>query len=216
MHILFIDLASNIQSLALVTPEKTIAIKTAEARFDENQLMPIIESMLSDHRLRLQDIDRIACVTGPGGFMSLRVGVSLANALSYSLDIPIAAIHLSDLWAARIFNFQFLAPRSLGVVGSILNSFVWLHSTKRTHLFIRGFGSFAKQWPEAALIANADLASIEAKTPIVGELIEEHATLISHCKHMMNLGSVEQILPGFLDGLKYDKKQLMPWYGREA
>lgn len=39
----------------------------------------------------LSDIDGIVCFKGPGSFTGLRIGLSVANALAYALDIPVVA-----------------------------------------------------------------------------------------------------------------------------
>ena len=49
-----------------------------------------ITSLLSDKHIKPDNIDGIVIYTGPGSFTGLRIGISLANALVYSLNIPIA------------------------------------------------------------------------------------------------------------------------------
>jgi len=39
----------------------------------------------------LKDIDGIACFKGPGSFTGLRIGLSVANGLAYTQNIPIVA-----------------------------------------------------------------------------------------------------------------------------
>ena len=65
-------------------------------------------------------------------FMTIRVALSMANAMAYALKVPLAGMHLSDVWGARITRSGDAAsPRD----------WVWLHSTKKTHAFARGFGA---------------------------------------------------------------------------
>lgn len=52
-------------------------------------LIPGIISILKKHKLDIQDIDEINVATGPGSFTGTRVGVAVANALGYALDIPV-------------------------------------------------------------------------------------------------------------------------------
>ena len=51
--------------------------------------MPVIVSLLKEYTLSFQDINAIEVNPGPGSFTGVRVGVSVANALSYALDIPV-------------------------------------------------------------------------------------------------------------------------------
>ena len=39
---------------------------------------------------KISDVDGIDCFEGPGSFTGLRIGLSVGNAISYSLEIPIA------------------------------------------------------------------------------------------------------------------------------
>lgn len=48
-----------------------------------------IEQTLSDNDMKLENIEGIVIFKGPGSFTGLRIGLSVANSLAYSLAIPI-------------------------------------------------------------------------------------------------------------------------------
>lgn len=48
-----------------------------------------IKELLDNQKLDLDDIGAIVVYEGPGSFTGLRIGISVANALSYSLNVPI-------------------------------------------------------------------------------------------------------------------------------
>ena len=50
-----------------------------------------IRTLLADQGKELKDLTGIVIYRGPGSFTGLRIGMSVGNALAYSLDIPIAA-----------------------------------------------------------------------------------------------------------------------------
>ena len=50
-----------------------------------------IGTLLKAHGKYLEDIQGIACFQGPGSFTGLRIGLTVANALSYSYGLPIVA-----------------------------------------------------------------------------------------------------------------------------
>jgi tRNA threonylcarbamoyladenosine biosynthesis protein TsaB len=50
-----------------------------------------IEQLLSTQNKTWQDVQGIACFQGPGSFTGLRIGLSVANALAYGLNIPVVA-----------------------------------------------------------------------------------------------------------------------------
>ncbi len=141
--------------------------------------------------------------------MSLRVATACANALSWSLKVPLAGIHLSDLWYARSQSSPLKAHR-----------LIWLHSTKKDSLFIRGFGDLAKKWPEPTLISieelRAELIAESSPLPFVGELIPEHKALFSLLTPYNHVLPLLEALPRTLADLQYEQASLQPWYGRGA
>jgi len=48
-----------------------------------------IKQLLDSQNKTLQDLEGIACFKGPGSFTGLRIGLTVANTLSDSLQIPI-------------------------------------------------------------------------------------------------------------------------------
>jgi len=52
-------------------------------------LLPLIEKILKKQKVEYKDLKEIEVETGPGSFTGLRVGVSVANALGFSLGIPV-------------------------------------------------------------------------------------------------------------------------------
>jgi len=56
------------------------------------QLLPHLASLLNQTKLSLQSADGIIVARGPGSFNGLRVGISTAKGLAFSLGIPIVGI----------------------------------------------------------------------------------------------------------------------------
>ena len=53
------------------------------------EVLPLIEKLLKEKKIKFNQINRIKVNTGPGSFTGVRVGVSIANALSFALKIPV-------------------------------------------------------------------------------------------------------------------------------
>ena len=53
------------------------------------EVLPLIEKLLKEKKIKFNQINRIKVNTGPGSFTGIRVGVSIANALSFALKIPV-------------------------------------------------------------------------------------------------------------------------------
>jgi tRNA threonylcarbamoyladenosine biosynthesis protein TsaB len=57
-----------------------------------SRLLPLIAEALAAAGATWDDIDRIACGIGPGGFTGLRLGIATARALAQSRDLPLVGV----------------------------------------------------------------------------------------------------------------------------
>ncbi len=96
MKYLFIDSATTNLVVAIIIEGKiTYLYNENDGNDTSAKLMPIIEEAFLKSNVRPQDIDKIFVVTGPGSFTGIRVGLTVAKVMAYSLNIP--AIPLSSL-----------------------------------------------------------------------------------------------------------------------
>ncbi|MDE2025075.1 MAG: tRNA (adenosine(37)-N6)-threonylcarbamoyltransferase complex dimerization subunit type 1 TsaB [Patescibacteria group bacterium] len=93
-NVLFLDTASNKEiTIGIeINGRKDEIIKILESHRDQ-VVLPLILELLQKHGLQLRDLHEITVVTGPGSFTGLRVGVAVANALGYALQIPVNGSH---------------------------------------------------------------------------------------------------------------------------
>lgn len=75
--------------VALKKEGKILDSLTDYNEYGSQILLPLIEKILKQNSLDYKDLKGIEVSTGPGSFTGLRVGVSVANALGYSLEIPV-------------------------------------------------------------------------------------------------------------------------------
>ena len=72
----------------IINGQKDIQVK----RINSNKtqiILPMIDKILKRHSLKLKDLSEIQINAGPGSFTGLRIGLAIANALSFVLKIPI-------------------------------------------------------------------------------------------------------------------------------
>ena len=87
---LYIDTSEiNTAKVGVETGGKRFEKSFASRRLKSQTVLPLIESMLTENKLKLTDITGIFVATGPGSFTGLRVGATVANALGYLLRIPV-------------------------------------------------------------------------------------------------------------------------------
>ena len=65
--------------------------------------LPLIDNLLKKNDLTLKDLDGIDVFEGPGSFTGLRVGISIANALGFLLQIPVNGKKVGEL-ASPVYN----------------------------------------------------------------------------------------------------------------
>jgi len=53
------------------------------------QALLLIDQILKKNKKKINDITEIEVNLGPGSFTGLKVGVTIANALGFALDIPV-------------------------------------------------------------------------------------------------------------------------------
>lgn len=88
--VLFIDTASNQEIVVGLTIDgKAYELRNKIDRQKAQVVLPMIDQLLKESQLTLQDLTALEVATGPGSFTGLRVGVAIANALAYVLNIPI-------------------------------------------------------------------------------------------------------------------------------
>lgn len=67
--------------------------KKVAARFQqEEKLLKSIDGLLRSAQADTAALAGIVAVTGPGSFSSLRIGMTVANTLAWSLDIPVVGL----------------------------------------------------------------------------------------------------------------------------
>ncbi len=88
--ILYINTKDQKQvTVALKDDKKIVESLSEQNEYGSQVLLPLIEKLLKTMNYELKTLTSIEVETGPGSFTGLRVGVSVANALAYSLGIPV-------------------------------------------------------------------------------------------------------------------------------
>lgn len=83
---LYIDTSDREKIIVGLDDEKHESVAKERA---SQMLLPFIEELLTKNKKTFKDLTEIEVNTGPGSFTGLRVGVSVANALGWSLGIPV-------------------------------------------------------------------------------------------------------------------------------
>ncbi|MCX6189216.1 MAG: tRNA (adenosine(37)-N6)-threonylcarbamoyltransferase complex dimerization subunit type 1 TsaB [Bacteroidetes bacterium] len=64
-----------------------------EPNVHASQLFVFIHELLNDHKIQFSQLKAVAVSKGPGSYTGLRIGVSAAKGLCYSLNLPLLSVH---------------------------------------------------------------------------------------------------------------------------
>lgn len=91
--ILNIETATTVCSVSLAKEGESLAMKEINGDYSHSENLTLfIQDVCLQAHIQLSDIDAIAVSKGPGSYTGLRIGVSTAKGLCYSLNKPLIAI----------------------------------------------------------------------------------------------------------------------------
>jgi len=100
--LLAIDTSTDSAGLALAQDGKTLAEATWRCVQNHSvELLPHLTQLLQEAKAELKSVSCVLVAKGPGSFNGLRVGLSTAKGLAFSLDIPIIGVSSLELEARQ-------------------------------------------------------------------------------------------------------------------
>ena len=89
--------------IGLLKDGKELSKKEKESHKGHSEfLVPTIDEILKENNLVPQDLNEIIVISGPGSFTGVRLGITVAKTLAYTLDIPIKTITSIEAISAAI------------------------------------------------------------------------------------------------------------------
>lgn len=93
MTILAIDTSSEVLAVALAREGKIIAEYSSLSKNKHSKrLMPAIVQLLDNVDVKPKDLEKIVVAKGPGSYTGVRIGLSTAKTLAWTLKIPVVGI----------------------------------------------------------------------------------------------------------------------------
>ena len=91
--ILYIETATKVCSVALSENGKFIALRESKVANSHAEMLTLfMEEMMKEVGWAYKDVDAVAVSMGPGSYTGLRIGVSSAKGLCYSLEKPLISV----------------------------------------------------------------------------------------------------------------------------
>ena len=97
---LALDTSYIFASVAIVKNGKLMCFELNDSKNKQAELLNLmIEKAKNTLKVNFEDFNYIAVTTGPGRFTGIRVGISVANALGFTLKIPLLPVSNFDVIA---------------------------------------------------------------------------------------------------------------------
>lgn len=196
---LLIDTSTRYASVGLSVDGVTFAENTWRSNRNHSvELVPYIQTLLDTVGVALDELKAIFIAKGPGAFSALRVGISTAKTLAYSLKIPIVSINTLDIESNPYLN-----------LGYKVNAII---KAGRNQVYIGRFGiPHSEQNPQYESISREQLSYEAGSALYCGEAIAELSDFLKqiHGQEVM----IPCIVPptrniGMLAHLAYRKLQV--------
>lgn len=116
MRVLAIDTSSTVASAAVIDENKLIGEITFNYKKQHSTiLMPMIDKLLTSLDMDINEVDCIACASGPGSFTGLRIGAATAKGLCHGTGMPLIGIPTLD-------GMAFNLPYAKGIICPIIDA----------------------------------------------------------------------------------------------
>ncbi|GIN42339.1 tRNA (adenosine(37)-N6)-threonylcarbamoyltransferase complex dimerization subunit type 1 TsaB [Heyndrickxia oleronia] len=106
MKVLAIDTSNNPLGIALLDENKVIGEYITNLKKNHSiRVMPAIQQLMTDCEIEPSQLDKIVVAKGPGSYTGVRIGVTIAKTLAWSLNIPLVGVSSLKLLAASVRYF---------------------------------------------------------------------------------------------------------------
>lgn len=169
MNVLAIDTSNYALGIALINEEQVIGEYTTNMKKNHSiRVMPAIERLMADCDWQPGDLDKIVVAKGPGSYTGVRIGVTIAKTLAWTLKIPLVGVSSLEALAAgtgRYFD-GFISPLFDARRGQIYTG-LYQYRNGKMESIIQDQIILSKNWVE-------QLKSVEKKILFTGADIPLH------------------------------------------
>ncbi|MBD1571825.1 tRNA (adenosine(37)-N6)-threonylcarbamoyltransferase complex dimerization subunit type 1 TsaB [Vibrio sp. S17_S38] len=90
--ILALDTSTENCSVALMVNDQLYTRSEIAPRDHTKKILPMVDEVLKEADVSLQDLDALAFGRGPGSFTGVRIGIGIAQGLSFGAELPMIGI----------------------------------------------------------------------------------------------------------------------------
>ncbi|KKB40090.1 tRNA (adenosine(37)-N6)-threonylcarbamoyltransferase complex dimerization subunit type 1 TsaB [Bacillus thermotolerans] len=112
MKVLAIDTSTYTLGVSLLEGEKLIGEYTTDLNKNHSlRVMPAVEVLMKECGVEPAELEKIVVAKGPGSYTGVRIGVTIAKTLAWSLKVPLSGVSsLAVLAASAHFYPSYISP----------------------------------------------------------------------------------------------------------
>ncbi len=112
MNVLAIDTSNQPMSVAILKDNQLAAELTVNVKRNHSiQLMPAVDYIFNQANLTPKDLNLITISEGPGSYTGLRIGMTTAKTMAWTLNVPVVAISSLEMLAANLtYHNGYICP----------------------------------------------------------------------------------------------------------
>ncbi|MBN9654658.1 tRNA (adenosine(37)-N6)-threonylcarbamoyltransferase complex dimerization subunit type 1 TsaB [Halobacillus sp. GSS1] len=179
MNVLAIDTSNYVMGVAVIRDGAVAGEYVTNIKKNHSiRLMPAIDQVMKETDMQPSDLDRIAVAHGPGSYTGVRIGLTTAKTMAWSLGIPVVGVSSLEAVARQGVFFQgyvcpfFDARRGLVYTG-LYRSDMTLEKDE-TNVLMEDWLHQLKELDEPVLFLSQDIAVHEEK---IVEILGDQAVL---------------------------------------
>lgn len=102
--ILALDTSTENCSVALMVNDQLYTRSEIAPRDHTKKILPMVDEVLKEAGVSLQDLDALAFGRGPGSFTGVRIGIGIAQGLSFGAELPMIGISTLEAMAQASYR----------------------------------------------------------------------------------------------------------------
>ncbi|MGE6379231.1 tRNA (adenosine(37)-N6)-threonylcarbamoyltransferase complex dimerization subunit type 1 TsaB [Peribacillus muralis] len=218
MKVLAIDTSNFTLGIALVDGSQVIGEYTTNLKKNHSvRVMPAIETLLKDCDTAPKDLTKIVVAKGPGSYTGVRIGVTIAKTLAWTLQIPLSGVSSLEVLAAngRYFN-GLISPLFDARRGQVYTGLYEMENNLLKTV-LEDCNILSSEWAKRLKDMNRPILFIGQDTDIHREAIDEALGDLAVVAPIQSFNSRPSELAFLgLDKIEEDIHQFVPNYIRMA
>lgn len=183
MKVIAIDTSNKTMAVALADEGKVIAVKKINIKRNHSiQLMPAIQELLNEVNWQSQDIDRIAVANGPGSYTGVRIAVTTAKTLAWSLNadlVPYSSLEALVIGQSHTYD-AIISPIFDARRGNVYAGLYQINQEGKLETVVSDRHIDFETW-------MTEIISHDTPIVFVGEDVDAFSEMINNNKSLSNL-----------------------------